>query len=525
MLQAIQTLNRNRARMLLLRRALYSFALVSVTTAALAVVIHLTETRHISIGYVIPVMIAAIRWGVIEAIVAAVSAIGSAAFFFYAPIYDFRVYDPLQIVDLIMFMLVAIITGHFATRLRIEAERANRREREIGALYAFARRLTSARDAAGIYEAIQQHLTLLVGRSVLLFGPVTTESEAIERCEALHVPPPVRDAVLSALNRKIDPVAGIVTHDGNGQTWLVRAVSPQSPDFGVIAIDLGTRNRTETAQVSDDIDVALIDAAATLQRLGLGRTISEARSRTDAERLRDALLGSVSHELRTPLAAILGATTTIASSPTILADPRLSGLAHVAREEAERLNHDIENLLHATRISSDGVHPKFEWSEPADIVNAAVEHRRARLHEHQVTVRVAPDLPLVYVDSVLIEQALGQILDNAAKYSPSGSAIEVEGQRAGNDVTIAVSDRGVGFSTEEKSRAGERFFRSDRHASSVTGAGLGLWIARSFISANAGHLEILSSGADGGSRILIHLPVGRDLEATPPAQVWSETDA
>jgi two-component system sensor histidine kinase KdpD len=506
------------------QRALYAVALVALTSIAIAILIRLTDIRHISIAYVIPVLIAAIRWGIVEAIVAAMCAIASAAFFFYAPIYDLRVHDPLQIVDLAMFLTVAIITGHFATRLRIEAERANRREREIGALYSFARRLASARDASGIYEAIQHHLSLLVGRSVLLFGALTTESEAVERCERLRVPSPVREALLHALKRGSNPDTGIMTQDGDGQTWLIRPVAPQSPEFGVVAIDLGARGRAETKKIGDDIDASLVDAAATLQRLGLERTINEARSHADAERLRDALLGSVSHELRTPLAAILGATTTIAGSAQVKADPRLSGLANVAREESERLNHDIENLLHATRISSEGVHPKFEWSELADIVNAAVERRRTRLQGHAVAVRVAPDLPLVYVDSVLVEQALGQILDNAAKYSPPGSAIEVEGQRTGNDVTIAVSDRGVGFSADEKSRAGERFFRSDRHASSVPGAGLGLWIARSFISANAGHLEIMSSGADNGSRILIHLPVGRELEATP-ARAWSESEA
>jgi len=518
MLQAVQFPIRER-----LQTAIYAVVLVALTTFGVAIIIHFTNVRHISIVYIVPVLVAAIRWGVTEAIIAALCAIASAAFFFYAPIYDLRVHDPLQILDLILFLTVAITTGHFATRLRIEADRANRREREIGALYAFARRLASARDAAGIYDAIQQHLTLLVGRSVLLFGPVTTESEALARCTALRVPPQVSDSVLSALRRGGNSGVGTVTQDGDGQTWLVRPVSAQSPEFGVIAIDLGTRSRTETEKIGKDIDALLIDAAATLQRLGLERTISEARSRTDAEALRDALLGSVSHELRTPLAAILGATTTIAGAPQIKADPRLAGLANVAREESERLNHDIDNLLHATRISSEGVHAKFEWSELADIVNAAVERRRARLKDHEVEVRVAPDLSLVYVDSVLVEQALGQILDNAAKYSPPGSAIEVLAKRTGHDVTIAVSDRGAGFSAEERSRAGERFFRGKRHASSITGAGLGLWIAQSFIAANAGHLEIESAGADCGSRVLMHLPVGEDV--VPAANAWSETDA
>jgi two-component system sensor histidine kinase KdpD len=259
--------------------------------------------------------------------------------------------------------------------------------------------------------------------------------------------------------------------------------------------------------------------------LGLGRAITEARSRSEAERLRDALLGSVSHELRTPLASILGAATTLAGSKTVRSDARLSSLATVVREEAERLNHDIQNLLDATRISSDGVRPNFEWSEIADIVNAAVERRRTRLQGRNLEVRLAPDLPLVYVDSVLIEQALGQVLDNAIKYSPPSGIIAVEGRRTHDDVTISVTDQGAGFSDAERTHAGERFFRGERHASTIAGAGLGLWIAKSFVSVNAGHLDIQSSGADAGAHVAIHLPVARETEEHLNAGAWSASDA
>lgn len=506
-------------------RMLYAIALVAVTTAILALVIELTDIRHVSIGYVIPVLIAAIRWGVLEATVAALMAVAASAFFFYAPIFDFRVHDPLQIVDLILFLLVALVTGHFATRLRMEAERANRRERENGGLYAFARRLAAAKDASGIYDAIQQHLALLVGRSVMLFGPVATESEAAERCAQAHAPPSVRDAIVAALRGRSDRQPGAVIDDSTNGAWLVRAVSPQSPDFGVIAINLGPRERLHADTMLADIEDALTDTAATLNRLGLGRAINEARSRTEAERLRDALLGSVSHELRTPLASILGAATTLAGSYTVRSDSRLSSLATVVREEAERLNHDIQNLLDATRISSDGVQPNFEWSEVADIVNAAIERRRTRLQGHKLEVRLAPDLPLVYVDSVLIEQALGQVLDNAIKYSPPSGAIMVEGRRTHDDVTISVTDQGTGFSDAERERAGERFFRGERHAATTGGSGLGLWIAKSFVSVNAGHLDIQSSGAGAGARVSIHLPVGRETEESQTAGAWSASNA
>ena len=525
MQQPLSDLYRYHVRSEQMDRILYAIVLVAATTAVLAFIVWLTDIRHIAIGYVIPVLIAAIRWGVIEAVVAALAATAASAFFFYEPIFDLRVNDTLQIIDLILFLLVAVVTGHFATRLRVEAERANRRERENGALYAFARRLTAAKDAADIYGAIQQHLALQVGRSVLLFGPATTESEAIDRCAKAHVPAPVRDVLIAALTRSSDPEQGRLVDGGNGEAWLVRAVTPQSPDLGVFAINLGSRNRLRADGIRADIDTAMADATATLQRLGLERALSEARSRTESDRLRDALLGSVSHELRTPLASILGAATTLAASPTVRSDLRLSSLANIAREEAERLNSDIQNLLDASRISSNGVRPKFEWSEPADIINSAQEHRRHRLHDRTVNVRVAPDLPLVYVDSVLIEQALVQVLDNAIKYSPQGTPIEVTGERVGADVILSVNDRGAGFSATEKSHAGERFFRGERHTSTITGAGLGLWIAKSFVAANAGHLDITSSGEGSGSKVSIHLPIAREPDEAQEPNAWSVSDA
>jgi two-component system sensor histidine kinase KdpD len=521
---AIQKFYRDYLRGVRLQRMLYAVALVGATTAVLTLAQSFFAISHVSIAYVIPVLIAAIRWGVIEATLAAALAIAASAFYFYAPIYDFRVDDTVQIVDLGLFLLVAIVTGHYATRLRIEAERANRRERENGALYAFARRLAAAKDASDIYDAIQQHLALLVGRSVMLFGPGTTENEAAERCREANAPAAVREAVVDALRRRLDQPRQVEEEATSG-AWLIRAVSPQSPDFGVIAINLGPRDRIHAQTMLSDIEAALTDTAATLNRLGLGRAISEVRSRNEAERLRDALLGSVSHELRTPLASVLGAATTLAGSPVIRADARLSSLANVVREEAERLNHDIQNLLDATRISSDGVRPNFEWSEIADIVNAAIERRRNRLKNRRLEVRLAQDLPLVYADSVLIEQALGQVLDNAIKYSPSSGSILVEGRRTHDDVTISVTDQGAGFSDAERERAGERFFRGERHASAIAGAGLGLWIARSFISVNAGHLDIQSGGAGTGSRVSIHLPVARDAEEPHTAGAWSASEA
>jgi two-component system sensor histidine kinase KdpD len=152
------------------------------------------------------------------------------------------------------------------------------------------------------------------------------------------------------------------------------------------------------------------------------------------------------------------------------------------------------------------VRPHFAWAEPADIVNAALAGRSRALAEHAIALRLSEELPLVHVDPVLIEQALGQIIDNAAKYSPPGSTIHIEGGRRGEQAAIAVRDEGAGLTAQELPHVFERFYRGARTAAVATGSGLGLWIAQAFVSACGGKLEAESPGTGRGATITMLLP-------------------
>jgi K+-sensing histidine kinase KdpD len=231
------------------------------------------------------------------------------------------------------------------------------------------------------------------------------------------------------------------------------------------------------------------------------------RRHDEIDRLREALIGSVSHELRTPLASILGASSVIAESPNVKSDPHLATLANVVREEADRLNHDIQNLLDATRISSEGIRAKREWIDPADIVNIAIERRRRNLAGHKVVVKLADALPLFEGDAVLFDQALGQLLSNAAKYSPPNSEITVEARQQGGMLEFGVTDHGAGLAGEERERWGERFYRGQRHLQTTTGSGLGTWIAKAFIEASGGTIQAMSAGPGLGCTVIIKLPI------------------
>ena len=252
----------------------------------------------------------------------------------------------------------------------------------------------------------------------------------------------------------------------------------------------------------------LADATATLERLGVAHAISEARMRSQTEQLREALIGSVSHELRTPLASILGAATVLSAAPALANEKKLKALVHDVRDEAERLNNDIQNLLDATRISSDGIKPHIEWADPADIVNSAIERCRHRLADRRVALNLPRDLPLIHVDSVLVQQALVQIFDNAVKYSPAGIADHGRRARARRPHgPQRQPTKAPASPPAEQTKIWDRFARGERHAATTSGSGLGLWIANAFIAANGGKINAVSDGPGLGTTLAIELPV------------------
>lgn len=450
-----------------------------------------------SVLYLIPVMVLGYYYGVVPALVAAVSGVVLSGYLFFAELYTFKVASPQEALNFLLFVVVAVVISHISSLAKRHITIARRREREVSDLYVFSRRLAAAQSAAEIFIAIQNHLANLVQRKVVLCGAAAPGI-------AEDVPQRVRTQVT------------LVEHDGgpertvdddSGDTWLIRRVSPKTPDFGSIAVDLGSVSGAQLAEVCQRIDEALTDAVATLERLDVARALNEAKMRSETELLREALIGSVSHELRTPLASILGAATVLANAPALAGDRRLLALAGVVRDEAERLNSEIQNLLDATRISRQQVRPKPQWVEPVDIVNTALDHRRRRLAGHPIALDLDSNLPIVHADPAQAEQALVQILDNAAKYSADGAPIRVTARRGDQAVLLSVHDEGAGLTDEEKRQVGERFFRGPRVTTTTSGSGLGLWIAKAFITANGGALEVESEGAGRGTTVSIHLPL------------------
>ena len=283
---------------------------------------YIQELPPVAVTFLLSILVAAIRWGLLAGAVTSIGGVISLTLFFYSPFYTYNAQDRSRFLGILFFLIVALVTSYLAARTRRDAAAAAKRENEIRELYTFSQRLSAANSPAGIFEAMQRHLETLVGRKVLLFDSRGTLEAKSERLGNVDIPKAVTDSVGRAQAAGSEGARGIVVDDGHGSAWLVRPVSVNAADFGVIAVDLGRRT-----DAFDDLRTRVVavinDAASSLERLGLARTLAEARMRAETEQFREALIGSVSHELRTPLASILGASTVLSAAPEITANPRL----------------------------------------------------------------------------------------------------------------------------------------------------------------------------------------------------------
>jgi two-component system, OmpR family, sensor histidine kinase KdpD len=526
----VQTARWNWHRMLELARSQWyaahlvqigaSLAIVAAVTVILSAAGPLLDLDHAAFGYLIPVIIAATRWGVTPAIVSGLAGLAASAYFFYPPIYDFRVTKAAHVADLVLFIVVAIVTGQLANRVREHVRDARQREQEMKALYFFSRRLAVASGPADIHAAIEDHLSAITGCRIALFAVGAGHPRPEASPQWRGVPGEVQRAVLGIFEGRSEGEETPLTDRATGATWLIRTLWQRKSAVGILAIELGRVSQRGIDVIRQRVDTALAEAAATLERIDVAHAIGEASVRSEAETLRAALIGSVSHELGTPLASILGSASVLAQAPNVVNEPRLVSLVDIIRGESERLNIDIQNLLDASRISGAGVQAHLAWAEPPDIVNAALARLRQRLSGHHVELQLDEDLPLVRIDPVLVEQALSQVIDNAAKYSPPGTTITIVARGGAGTLEIAVSDQGAGLTAEERARLFDRFYRGPRHQVAIKGSGLGLWIARAFVAASGGQLEASSEGEGRGATITVTLPAPPLTEADP----WENGD-
>ena len=467
---------------------------------------------NISLLYVVPVLIAAARHGLVPSLwVSGLSVLGY-NFFFLPPLYKFTVHDPANIVALFFFMFVSIVASALAARTRAQTEAARREARTTADLYAFSRKIAGVIDLYDLLWTVATHLARLLNAEVVILMPEKT-SDGNGKLEASAAFPPgteLSEADLAAARWSwdADQPTGKGTDTLPGGRWLFVPIRTSRSEIGVIGVlSLKEGAGGLTAAERRLLDAVGNQAAVAVERVTLAADIDQAQLGADRERMRSAMLTSVSHDLRTPLASIIGALSSLRSYRDRYDEATRAELLDTALSEAERLDRFVGNLLAMTRLDAGAITPKREAVEVGDLVSTTLRRAVPLLEGRQVGSSVPPGLPSLSLDFVLAEQVLFNLLDNAAKYSPAGGRIEVEARQAGGRVEIVVRDEGPGIAATDLDRIFDKFYRAHDGDRRLAGTGLGLAIARGFVEVQGGTIAARNRTDRSGAEFVVSYPV------------------
>ncbi|HJQ57508.1 MAG TPA: sensor histidine kinase KdpD, partial [Vineibacter sp.] len=408
----------------------------------------MVSVANISLVFVVTVLLVAARHGVWPSVWASALSAAAYNFFFLPPLYEFTIADPHNVVALFFFLLVAIITSALATRSRARSLAARREAQVTAELYGFSRKIVGLAELDDLLWAVVVQIARMAKVEVVVLMPAV-DGQGGSRLEIKAGFPPedqLEDADFAAALWCWD-------HDqptGRGSDTLPgarRLFMPLRTARGKVAV-LGVTDRDNDQALSPErrrlLDALGDQAAIAIERVLLARDIDAARLGEERERLRSAMLTSVSHDLRTPLASILGAISSLRSYGDRYDAPTRDELLATAQDEAERLNRFVGNLLDMTRLDAGVVKVNREPVDATDLIATALRRAEPLLRAHRVVTTVAPDMPAMAIDFVLGEQVLFNLLDNAAKYTPPGTTIEVSAAAGPAGVHLSVRDEGPG---------------------------------------------------------------------------------
>jgi len=485
---------------------LEALAVTALVTAGGLAIVERVELPNLSLIFVIPVLAAAVRHGLFASLWAAGLSVLAYDYFFLPPLYHFTIAEPADVVALLFLLLVALVASALAARGHAEARTAQREARTTAQLYAFSRKIAGVLDLDDLLWIVVAHLARALNAEIVVLMPrqgrLTSRSafppDALPDKDDLAAAQRAweYDYRVGGFNDPVTPTPRIFMpiHTGRSKLGVI----------GVLPLDPSGRLSPEDR---DLLEAACSQIAVAIERVMLAEEAEKARVGVERERLRSAMLTSISHDLRTPLASIIGGLSSLRSYGSRYDSATREELLGTALREAERLNRFVGNLLDMTRLDAGVIVPRREPVEVGDLVSTTLRRAMPLLQDRIVGTMVAADLPSLSLDFVLAEQALFNILDNAAKYSPTGGRIEVEAGRTDGRIEIVVRDEGPGVPAAALGRLFDKFYRADEGDRRRPGTGLGLAIARGFVEVQGGMIVARNRSDRRGAEFVVSYPV------------------
>jgi len=488
-----------------LRSYLVSLGLVAAATALCELLRPFFAPTNMIMFYLLAVVVASVRLGRKPAIATAFLGVLAFDFFFVPPRLTLAVSDTQYLMTFIGLFVVGIVISTLVARARERAEVMRTREVQTASLYYLSRDLAASVDSSDVLKAVVRNVEEALKAQVAILLPEGERLDILAASEGL---------VLDIKEQAVADWAFRNSHPaGRATDTLVSAeliYLPLQTTVSVLGV-MGVRLENESAYHSQDnrrlLDAFVTQAAMAMERIRFSRQAEQAQILQARENLERALLNSISHDLRTPLSSVTGVLSSLREEGAHLSDQARRELLETACSEAERLNRFVGNLLDMTRIEAGAVRLKLEPCDVQDLVGCALAALEPRIGPREIGFRMQPVMPLVQMDMVLMTQVLVNLLDNAHKYSPEESAIEVIAQIESNWLVIEVDDRGPGVPEHDLKRVFDKFYRIPV-PEGAGGTGLGLSICKGIVEAHGGTIAA-GNRVGGGLRIEIRLPLTR----------------
>ncbi|MCO7634876.1 sensor histidine kinase KdpD [Pseudomonas guariconensis] len=481
--------------------ALLATALASGLAWAVSSVLALP---NISLVFLAAVLMVAVRSSLGPALVCAALSFLAYAFLFIPPNFSLSIQREEDVLTLMFFLFMAALTGNLATRQRRQLQALRETQAETSQLLELSRRLTVATDRQAVFNAAGQHLGGWQDVQVCL---LERDGEGLLRVaggQASSFTDNERAAAEWAWQH--GQAAGHGSDTLPHGRWWWWPLSVEAQPLALLGV-LSRSGEPLSAQRRRLLMALGEPLAQALARARLAEQLEAARLQGETEQLRSALLASVSHDLRTPLTAMRGSIDSLLALGDAIPPDDRRDLLEGTRNEAERLDRYIQNLLDMTRLGHGGLKLARDWVAPADIVGSALNRLRVVLAPLRVHTEVPAELPLLFVHAALIEQALVNVLENAARFSPAKGRLELRVTTQDEQLCFAVSDQGPGIPVAEREKIFDMFYTAARGDRGGQGTGLGLAICQGMIGAHGGRI-LVGEGIDGqGTCITLCLPL------------------
>ncbi len=490
-------------------------ALVMIATLLAVLVAWLAERwvglDDLSMVFIVAVVVVAARTRMIAAVATAVLCFLSYNYFFIEPRFTLQIGARQGVTTVFLFLVAALVAGRLASRLRMQVIALRAANTHATVLQQLGRQLSSAADLGQVMTAGRASLQAAFGVPAWIrIGDRVSAADSAQ----------LGDTDLGAAEwaQRHGQATGRHTDTLAGSAWWFLPLRNDRETLGVVGLRfpaeharLAFEQRRLAEAMADDIGQAAL-------RTRLVSDLETARVGNETERLRSALLSSVSHDLRSPLSSMIGSASSLANYADAMNAEDRKSLLDTIQLEGERLDRYIQNLLDMTRLGHDGLTLNRDWIGVDELIGSATRRLLRYQPQIRLQMRIAPGLKPIWVHPALVEQAVFNVLENAAKFSPPGEPVEIDAQLVEGKLHIDVRNHGPGIPEDERARIFDMFYSVERGDRGRHGTGLGLTISQGMIGAHGGSVEALA-GADGrGTLIRITLPLIEPMPQASDAQ-------